>query len=156
MNKYFKIILIVFVVLLSSFVASYFTSITVKKDNLKSLANSELYELGYVLDALDYLNSSSIQDPSLRNKLEIPMVSALLIVRTINPKMNDLYRTPLVSLCRAIIYERKHGIAIKGLGKYKDTEIPKGVIKYLNNIKPELRKQMELRKFKPITECKLI
>ena len=109
MKKILKISGIVFAFLIFGFLCSYLTYIKETKSNFIAEANSNLYDLAYTLDALEYLNNSMINDPVLREKLELSLVSNLIIVRMIQPKMSDLQGTPMSSLCRAIAYKRKNG-----------------------------------------------
>jgi len=156
MKKFLKILVAVFGLLAFGFLCSYGTYVKETNDNLISQANSQLYELRYLLDALEYLDSRITDDPRLREKLEISLVSNLIIVNTTKPKMSDLQGTPLSSLCRAIAYKRKHSIGANGLGKYKDKKVAQIVLHYLESIEPELSEYVKSFKSFSIEGCQIL
>jgi hypothetical protein len=156
MKKSLKILVGVFSLLAFGFICSYATYVKETKDNLISQANSQLYDLRYLLDALEYLDNRITDDSILREKLEIALVSNLITVDMIKPKMSDLEGTPLSSLCRAITYKRKHSIGADGLGKYKDKKMAQIVLEYLESIEPELSDYVKTFKSFSIEGCQVL
>ena len=156
MKRSFKILVGISGFLVFGFICSYATYVKETKDNLISQANSQLYELSYLLDALEYLDNRIADDPILREKLETALVSNLITVNMIKPKMSDLQGTPLSSLCRVIAYKRKHSIGANGLGKYKDKKMAQIVLKYLEGIEPELRDYVKTFKSFSIEGCQIL
>lgn len=117
-----------------------------------SLANSTLYDLGYVVDALAEVNKSESVEPNIKEKLEYILVSSLVTLRAINPDLATLQGTPKNTLCRIIKYNRNVEIATNGIGKYQDKELPKMAVSYLKSIEPELRAISENSAI-PFFEC---
>lgn len=67
-----------------------------------SLANSTLYDLSYVVDALAEVNKSDSVEPIIKKKLETILVSSLVTLRAINLDLATLQGTPKNTLCRII------------------------------------------------------
>ncbi len=132
--------------------SSYYTANNLKNAHAISLANSNLYDLGYVVDALNELNQSGSSSLVILDKLETILVSSLVSLRAINPHLSTLEGTPKNTLCRIIEYNKKNGIANNGIGKYQDKELPKIAITYLSEIKPKLR-ELTVKSAIPLFEC---
>ena len=156
MKKVVKIGRLVLVVLLVAIFSSFITYIKLSKDNLNSKANSKLYDLTDIIEALEYLDTTENNDPTLREKLETSLVSNLVAVNIINPKLSDLQGTPIASLCRSIVYKRKNGIGINGIGKNKDKKLPQLATKYLDNIEPELQEYIKSNQHLSTGKCKIL
>jgi|LGOV01.1.fsa_nt_gb hypothetical protein len=155
MKRIIKISGLIFGFVIFGLLCSYLTYYKETKDNLISRANANLYDLGYTLDSLEYLDNS-MDEPILREKLEISLISNLVLVNAINPKMTDLQGTPLSSLCRAIAYNRKNGIGINGIGKNKDKVLPQMTIDYLESIEPALREHVKSFQVLSSHECQFL
>ena len=156
MKKILKIGGLVLVVLFVAISSIFLTYIKVSKDNLTSQANSNLYDLAHILDTLEYFDTSRNNDQILREKLEISLVSHLVATNILNPQMSDLQGTPIASLCRSIVYNRKYGIGINGLGKNKDKQLPQLAIKYLDRIESDLLEHIKSNPFLSTGECKIL
>lgn len=142
-QKLTVIILVVTFGVVCSAIASYYTASSIYYAQEISLVNSTLYDLSYVIDALDELKKFEAIDPIIQEKLETILVSSLVTLRARNPDLTDLQGTPKNTLCRIIKYNRDVEIAKNGIGRYQDADIPKMVNSYLNKIKPELREIAE-------------
>ena len=133
--------------LIGAFLGFYFTYTNISKANILSRINADLYSLSYTIDALESLDSNNISNTStLREKLEISLISNLLIVMTLKPKFSDLQGTPLSALCGAIMYTKKHkGLAVTSKGKDKPNLIAKLADDYLKSIEIELKEYTKPR-----------
>ena len=123
--------------------SSYYTASSMRQAQDISLANLTLYDMSYVIDALEELKKSESIDSIIQEKLETIIVSSLVTLRAINPELANLQGTPKNTLCRIIKYNRDFEIAKSGIGRYQDKEILIMIITYLNNIEPELREISE-------------
>lgn len=155
MKRFVKISGLIFGFIAFGLLCSYLTYYKVAKHNLISRANANLYDLSYTLDSLEYLDNS-MDEPILREKLEMSLISKIVLVRAINPKMSDLQGNPLSSLCRAIAYNRKNGIGINGVGDNKDKFLSQLTINYLESIEPALKEHVKSFEFSSIHECQFL
>jgi hypothetical protein len=98
-RKIIKTCVIIISALLILLLGFYWGYVERIRDNT-SYVNSMLYDLSHVMHALEYMNNAEIDDPQLREKLEIIVVAKLVSMSQIDPKLDDLQGTPIETLCR--------------------------------------------------------
>ena len=116
-KKLITILIVVTFGVICSVLSAYYTTGNINHAHAMSLANSILYDLSYVVDALDELKKSESAKPVVLDKLETILVASLVSLRTTNPEIENLQGTPINTLCRIIKYDRDIGIAKNGIGK---------------------------------------
>ena len=151
-RKIITTLLVVAFGLICSILASYYTASNMSRANNISLANSNLYDLSYIVDALEELKKSETKEPIIQDKLETILVVSLITLRATNPDIENLQGTPKNTLCRIIKYNREVGIAKTGIGKSHDKEVAKLAVSYLKVIEPALREISEKSAI-PFHEC---
>ena len=127
--------------LIGVFLGFYFTYVSISKANILSRINADLYSLSYTLDALESLENHNGSNTSiLREKLEISLISNLLIVMKVKPQLSDLQGEPLSALCKAVTYTKKQkGLSVTSKGEDKPNLIAKLADDYLKSIEVELK-----------------
>ena len=151
-TKIVTIFTIIAVGVVCSVSTSYYTKRSMDKSYANSLANSNLYELTYIVDALEELKKSESAEPVVQDKLETILVTSLAEIRAINPNIENLEGTPTSTLCRIIKYSHEYAIAENGIGKYQDKNLPQLATSYLEAVEPTLR-EITQKTTLPIQEC---
>ncbi len=132
-----KIIIVILISLLVGAFGGFYFSVSNK---VSSRINSDLTTLGFTLDALEHFDSKMENNAALREKLEIAVISNLLITERTKPNLKKLQGIPLSNLCRVITYQKKNGfVANKAMSK-TNNPITKVVIQYLKSIETDLKK----------------
>ena len=138
-KKIITIFIIVLIGIASSLIASFYTNMYLNKTYAITMANASLYDLSYVMDAIEELQKSKPVNPIVLEKLEIILVASLVSIKSINPEISKLQGTPLNTLCRIINYNDKKGILKKGMGPNQNKELTELATSYLKRIEPLLR-----------------
>ncbi len=132
-----KIIAVILVSLLVGAFGGFYFTVT---DNISSRINSDLSALGFTLDALEYFDHNMENDIALREKLEIDVISNLLITERAKPKLTELQGAPLSNLCRVVTYKKKNGFGANKAMLKINNPITKLVTQYLTSIEIDLKK----------------
>ena len=132
-----KIIAVILVSLLVGAFGGFYFTVT---DNISSRINSDLSALGFTLDALEYFDNNMENDIALREKLEIDVISNLLITERAKPKLTELQGAPLSYLCRVVTYKKKNGFGANKEMLKINNPITKLVTQYLTSIETDLKK----------------
>jgi len=151
-HKAIKIFLIAAFGAVCALIASYYTANSINMAIEKSQANSILYELSYVIDALEETVPPKPEDSIIIEKLETILVTSLVKLRVMNPDLSVLQGTPKNTLCRIIKYSQSVEIAKNGIGKYRDKEVAKQAVSYLTVLEPKLQELSENPAI-PLFEC---
>jgi len=143
---------VVIVGAVSALSASYYTENRLNRTHALSIANADLYNLSYVIDALEELRKSESIDPVVQEKLEIILVTSIVGIRSINPGIDNLQGTPKNTLCRIIRYIRESGIAENGMGPNQDKVLAELATSYLKKVEPVLQ-EISQNSAIPYHEC---